>query len=568
MKKTLAGILSLICCSAMAFGAGCGGLGGESDEWYEEIDASKTQLYVSNLKGGIGHEWLMKAKTRFESAYAEESFEDGKKGVQVVVDTDNSVNGAWLILPSSEWEVFFTENLPFNDYVSQGQILDISDVVKTPAYGETETIESKLDDEQRAGLTAYDGKYYVIPHYEAYRGISYNVQVFEDYKLFFADEKDNGNGGFIVRNSDKRAPGPNGVYGDYDDGLPATVDEFFQLCDRMVLVGVKPFVWPGASIAYSEYIVDAFAEAFMGAEELKYNYSFDSGDETAKVITGFNAETPVVEEKSISNDNGYLIRQQAGKYYGYAVFQKIIDKIDSYVYSLSNNNSTFTHYDSQEEFLTGEFENQPIGMIADGNYWWNEANNSGAYQRTVNQFGERAKAENRNFAWMPVPGVWSAEEGETPVTQPVLKDTMRSYCFINANISDRPHKVAAAKAFVGFCYTDESLREFTQTTGVAKGLKYELSDTEYASLGSLAKSCWSLRQNASVVRLLSANRMFIENQYDFTSYLHTSTVSGQPYQTPFTAFKAKVSAKDYFLGTWISESDWKKKYSKYFTSGL
>jgi len=117
--------------------------------------------------------------------------------------------------------------------------------------------------------------------------------------------------------------------------------------------GGKAFVWPGASIAYSEYIVDAFAEAFMGAEELKYNYSFDSGDETAKVITGFNAETPVVEEKSISNDNGYLIRQQAGKYYGYAVFQKIIDKIDSYVYSLSNNNSTFTHYDSQEEFLYG-----------------------------------------------------------------------------------------------------------------------------------------------------------------------------------------------------------------------
>jgi len=85
------------------------------------------------------------------------SFEDGKKGVQVVVDTDNSVNGAWLILPSSEWEVFFTENLPFNDYVSQGQILDISDVVKTPAYGETETIESSLSTSRGRGLPLTTG---------------------------------------------------------------------------------------------------------------------------------------------------------------------------------------------------------------------------------------------------------------------------------------------------------------------------------------------------------------------------------------------------------------------------
>jgi len=46
MKKTLAGILSLICCSAMAFGAGCGGLGGESDEWYEEMSVQKRRIGI------------------------------------------------------------------------------------------------------------------------------------------------------------------------------------------------------------------------------------------------------------------------------------------------------------------------------------------------------------------------------------------------------------------------------------------------------------------------------------------------------------------------------------------
>ena len=548
--------------------------GKDSGDWDVIINETQTQLYVSNLNGGIGYEWLNKVKQRFETAYAEESFETGKKGVQVIIDTENQVNGAWLIIPNSSWDVYFNENLPFNDYVSQNQLLDISDVVKAPAYGETETIESKLTDDQKASITAYDGKYYVLPHYEAYRGLSYNVKVFEDNKLFFAENKDNGNGGFVVSAKDKRSLGPNGKTGvidgvdySYDDGLPATVDEFFALCDRMVMVGVTPFVWPGAAVAYSEYIVDAFAEAFSGSEQLGYNFSIDSGIKTTEVVTGFNGNTPVTEKVTISNENGYMLRRQAAKYYGYAVFAKIIENLDKYVYSLSDNNSTFTQYDSQEEFLAGEFENKPIGMIADGNYWWNESIKSGAYQRTVNQFGGKAEEKSREFAWMPLPGVWSATDGETPVTEPVLKDAMKSYCFVNADIKNNPGKVKAAKAFVSFCYSDESLQEFTVTTGVAKGLDYELTTEQENSLASLGKSCWTLRKSCNVVRLLSSNRLFIENQGDFTTNLHTSVVNGQAYLTPFTAFKAKVSAREYFMGNWTSESDWNKNYSKYFTEG-
>ena len=564
MKKLLAILLSAVCAVAVMVGCDAYRPGNDDDKWYEQVDPSKTQLYVSNLKGGIGHDWLYNVKQRFEAAYADHVFEEGKKGIQVMVDTDNSVNGAWLILPTSEWEVYFSENVPFNDYISQGQLLDISDVVKAPAYGETETIESKLDDSQKTAFTAMNGNYYVLPHYEAYRGLSYNVTVFEDNKLFLADDKDNGNEGFIMRLTDKRSAGPNGKYGDYDDGLPATVEEFFKLCDRMAMVGVTPIVWPGAYVGYAEYIVDAFAQAFMGADACRYDLTFDSGNDTVEIITGFNGDTPITQQISVTNENGYLLRQQSGKYFGYAVLQNIIKNIDKYVYSLSNNNSTFTHYDSQEEFLVGEFENKPIGMIADGNYWWNETSVSGAYQRSVNQFADRAKAENRNFSWMSLPGVWSAEDGETPATELVLRDVMKSYCFVNGNIADKPAKVAAAKAFVSFCYTDESLQEFTTTTGVAKGLDYELTSEQLASLTKFGQSCWTMRQEGTVVRSISGNQMFMENEQEFTAYLHRSTVSGQSYQTPFTAFKAGVSAKDYFMGNWIAQSDWNRDYSKYF----
>ena len=564
MKKILTSLLALVCALAML--TGCGNLRpNDDDKWDEDLDPSKTQLYVSNLKGGIGHDWLYNVKKRFEAAYADHSFEDGKTGVQVVVDTDNAVNGAWLILPTSEWEMFFSENVPFNDYASQGQLLDISDVVKAPAFGESAPIENKLDATQKSALTAMDGKYYALPHYEAYRGLSYNVAVFEEYRLYLADDRDNGNNGFIIRRTDKRSAGPNGEYGDYDDGLPATVDEFFKLCDQMVQVGVTPFVWPGAVASYSEYIVDAFAQAFIGAEEMRYNFTFDSGEKTTEIITGFDGDTPITERIAVTNENGYLLRQQSGKYYGYAVFEKIMKNVDKYVYSLAGTgNTTFTHYDSQEEFLLGEFENKPIGMISDGNYWWNEAQVSGAYQRSVNQFGDRAKAENRRFAWMPVPGVWSATAGQTPKTELVMKDPMKSYCFVNGNIADKPAKVAAAKAFVSFCYSDTSLQEFTVTTGVAKGLEYELTDEQFNALHSYGRSCWTLRKAGEVVRYNSANRLFMENEQAFSAYLHRSTVSGQTYQTPFTAFRDGVSAKDYFSGNWISRSDWNRDYSDYF----
>lgn len=269
--------------------------GKDSGDWDVIIDETQTQLYVSNLNFGIGYDWLNKVKRRFETVYAEESFETGKKGIQVIIDTENQVNGAWLIIPNSSWDVYFNENLPFNDYVSQGQLLDISDVVKAPAYGETKTIERKLTDDQKASVTAYDGKYYVLPHYEAYRGLSYNVKVFEDNKLFFAENKDNGNGGFVVSAKDKRSLGPNGKTGvidgvdySYDDGLPATVDEFFATNGGAVGIPVEITVLTDndyIKLLTSEVIINDKPISFDKDERVYGKYCYGTGHE--RIIDDF-----------------------------------------------------------------------------------------------------------------------------------------------------------------------------------------------------------------------------------------------------------------------------------------
>ncbi len=560
MKKFLALILSLLFVCSASLLAACGS--GNDDGWIDQIDTDKTQIYVSNLQGGIGREWLDKTIERFTAAYAEESFEEGKTGVQIVVD-DYTVNGAWLQLPNHGWDVYFTENLPFNDYVAKGEILNISDIVKAPAYGETATIESKLDDAQKQGMTLFDGEYYVLPHYEAYRGIFYNRKVFESHKLFYKI-----GGGWAERPTDKLSAGPDGVEGTEDDGLPATIPQFMALLDRMVTMGVTPFVWTGKNVGYFDYLVDAFADAIMGAQEGLANYSIDSGANTVKIVTGFKQGEPIVENVTINNDNGYLLRQQWAKYQALKIAEKIIKNIDKYATSLSNNNSTHSQYDAQEDFYRAEFEGSPIGMLIDGSYWWREMDTQGVYSRAVGDFGPDAKAENRDMRWMPLPGVVEELAGQTPVTTPVVKDSMKSYCFINADVKQHPARMAVAKAFVSFCYTDESLQEFTTTTGVPKGLKYELTEAQYNSLTSLGKSCWDIKQNATIIRSISGSKLFMENQQDFTAYMYTSHTGKGSYNKTFDGFLAGETAEDFFKGTWKTFAEWEADYSKYFTSGL
>ncbi len=73
---------------------------------------------------------------------------------------------------------------------------DISDVVTgaLSEFGETGTIEDKFSDAKKAMRTSThynvterrgDGKYYGLPHCEGFRGVSYNVKIFDRYEFYF-----------------------------------------------------------------------------------------------------------------------------------------------------------------------------------------------------------------------------------------------------------------------------------------------------------------------------------------------------------------------------------------------
>ena len=79
-KRALSLVMAVLCIGTSVVGVGC------NRESGEEINQDQTQLYISNFNAGFGGDWIDDVADKFEQQYAEHSFEDGKKGVQVVVD--------------------------------------------------------------------------------------------------------------------------------------------------------------------------------------------------------------------------------------------------------------------------------------------------------------------------------------------------------------------------------------------------------------------------------------------------------------------------------------------------
>ena len=118
--------LSMVACSNEdVFGGGGNGTSSSI-----KIDESKAQLYVWNYDGGFGHAWLDAAVARYEEANKEKEWIPGTKGVQVIVE--NQKQGSEQLearIGSMRQQVFFAENVNYMNWVYQGYILDITDMV-------------------------------------------------------------------------------------------------------------------------------------------------------------------------------------------------------------------------------------------------------------------------------------------------------------------------------------------------------------------------------------------------------------------------------------------------------
>lgn len=554
------------------------GMTGCNDETVT-INEKQTQLYVYSYNGGVGNAWLDGTIAGFEQLYKDTSFEEGKTGVQVIADKSQKINGRAMVntISSSTYDVIFNEYVNYNEWVSKGLLLDISDIV-----GETgmdgKTIESKIHPDKKTVLTMHGGKFYALPHYEAFSGVIYDKDLFDSEKLYFADDKSYGE--FILKITDKKSKGPDGVYGTEDDGFPATMVEFFALCDYMDEKGIIPFVWAGEQRAYTTFLLNSLSATWAGADEAKLNYSFGvgaaEGKDIAKIVKSISADgnTVVSENVKITENNGYNMFHTEAKYRAMQFLFKIFNN-DKYYYRDSIWSATATNRVAQETFIFSSLENEPIAMLIDGSWW--EIESTESTRLAIQAYGSRA--ENRNYGWLPLPGYYDysdmgysllggetynydsykrATASEVIGKRQVFTDYINAYCAINA-ITSKPE---LAKLFVRYCYSDEGLLQFTKSTGMRKGVEYTVTDDVLSSVSKFSRNLLKLRAEGDIVYTMSTSNVFINNEAALSSHEHIWNSGNYVY--PIDAFKnGKTNAADYFNNMAKSESSWLATYGTY-----
>ncbi|MBR6532921.1 MAG: hypothetical protein IKT44_00630, partial [Clostridia bacterium] len=271
----------------------------------ENIESDKTQLYIGVAATGIGDEWLKDAIDRFEKAYADVSFEEGKTGVQVIIAENNKTTmlGPDLInvIDKTETEVFFTEAVFYYEWVNKNKMYDITEAAteKLTEFGEDKSIVDKMDEDLRNSLTV-DGKIYALPFWMGSYGITYNATLFDENSWYYAED------GKFTNASGKLSAGPDGKTGTYDDGMPSTYDEFYVLLDEINRDNVTPLQWAGASPDYFSWFLGSLFADYEGYEDLMLNYNFDGTTEVVKPGS-INVETGAYETEEIKIGDTYTL---------------------------------------------------------------------------------------------------------------------------------------------------------------------------------------------------------------------------------------------------------------------
>lgn len=556
--KHLALALTGIVFSGMV--VGCGGKPVVEDN--DADDETMYQLKVSNYEGGFGRVWLDEAAKRFEDKYKDLELGDGRKGVNVNIESSkNGTAGQSLIanLSKSEYHVFFAEDTYYYSLTSSNAVADITDIVtgslsEITNGAETGTIEAKLDPTIKS-LYDLDGKYYALPHYEAPKGLIYDVDLFDQKGLWMA--KDGTFGKKADIGAENLTTGPDGEMNTYDDGLPNTFDDFFRLCDYMVEeAGVTPFTWSGKHIGYTSSALAQIWADHEGKDQFYLNYSME-GTATSLAVdvneNGIATSYLTGEDAKITGDNAYKLQRQEGKYVTLA-FAKRLESNSDYYTSLSYENSE-DNIAAQKTYIRSRVAtSQPIAFLFEGVWWENEADESGHFD-SLKVYGGETR-QTRRFGLMPYPKATAAKVGQN---RTIVDTTNNSASFIRKNIEDE-QIMKVAKLFLQFVHTDNEMQEFTVNTSTMKPLNYSVPEDKMTRMSYFGKDIAALRNNdkVDIVYAYSDHEIFVNHNDKF--YLNSFAWENTKYDlNPLSVFHQTnaPTIKDYFK-TMVAdrEADW------------
>lgn len=525
----LAGII--VCAS----GAGCT----PGDGGTEKIDETKTQLYVASYNGGAGNVWIANMKKAFEEECKDEIFEEGKKGVQVILSPylKDEITGYTLYSKMStyNYDVYFTTT-PREEIVNGNMLISLDDFIDEPiGFGETTTIREKmLPYYLEQGYWAQNGKIYYIPTTQTHFGLScYDVDLFEEKQFFISAESTENN--LKWTGTGKKSAGADGIEGTYDDGLPVTESEYKALLKRIKSRGVKPYTWAGQ---YPNY---------MNAFVFNLDYSYDNGARARayKSLTGSVYNT-AGEKVDINAENGYLTADSKGALEALELTEELVNRNNGY-YSQNAFKTTQNQIKAQNEFLLSAKTNERIAMIIEGSWWENEAL-AMFEQMSKGPDNEKYAYKTRRFGAMLSPRL-DASLVEDKTVKTIL--TSNSTAFIPVYSS----KQELAKKFLKYFCTDKALRAYNVTTGIGLAYDYDLTDDEYDSLSYYAQNVYDIFKSDKILKNKEdrISDVFKNRQGKHYPYFYSSNCVGggkEEVSCPFNTFYsyADMTAEKYFGG--------------------
>lgn len=555
-------------------------------------DGTKTTLEVCYYNGGLRDIWLNTAIERFTEIYADYSFEEGKKGVFVDLNSskDNRGNNFLVTAKTSTEDVFLLEDVDYYDYMAAGNMMDITDIVTKPAVDkvengvpastETGSIESKMRTTARDYYnvgTEEAPKYYALPFHASTMNINYNIDLFEQKGYYFAkgktaegmtdEELEEGLVDLFVSDGydvSLRSAGPDNEEGTEDDGLPATYADLRALMKYMLANGTTPFIWTGRSNFYITKLANEAWANFEGAAQMQLNFKLGAGEEATNLVElDDNGNIQIDQGKIktyseiVDSDEAYKLHLQEGALHALELIRLIFENEENY--APGSVNPGFTHLDAQRNFIKygydSNYNDVGAAMLIDGTWWDSEG-------RTYFDSVGNNSYLNRRFGIMPIPKA-SVDQLGDPQTKLI---TCTSAIFINSNCTGA--SAEAAKAFVSFLHSDEALNIFTGETAIMREFNYELTNTTLAGMSYYGKQVYNMFQDEDVdvidVRPLTDeavnnNNLLNEQTWGFTK----SDGTNNPAEVFYNTWRSgnMITAEAYFLEVYnYYASNWSTLY--------
>ena len=562
-KKTLVKVVATMMAATSLFSfASCGGLSGDDH-------SEQTVILVKNFGGGVGRLWLDNAIERFNTFIGDRSYEEGKTGVYFKITSSTGVKSEGM--RSDGTHMYFLQEKYSNCYalLEDDAMLDITDIVREQTleeYGESGTIEDKINPAYRFAMQGSNGRYYMLPHYETQAGASYDVDLFTDRGFYLAKEGEGdpfnsvilGETYYFTGEPDEKTVGNDGKMGTDDDGMPTTLNELVVMCEYIKDANIPVFSVPGSHLDYTNALIEGLWTALAGYEQraavaqLSGEVDYVTGISNEELWEGTGIMKPITEKAQVTEETGYKAINQAGRYYAIAFIELAYQQ--SWFYGEYTNKDYLHNLAHRAFILNGLSGYDVIASHVEGSYWYNEAKEDGQFDK-YKQYSEDGSAVKNIGHWhMPTSYGDDVVTGEENKREETVINAMTATAMINGNIDDRPGnegKIQACKDFLKFLYTEQELKNFTALTGVSKALcDYAIDDSVLSQLDPYQQEIMRLRANNPVVHQYGNNDMYRNYShllmYSAASDGYKPTVEPTDYSTVLELFTKDATRKTWW----------------------